>query len=419
MVFKRTELSNGIRIISEKMPNVRSVTLGFWVGVGSRDEPEDLSGISHFIEHLLFKGTKFNSARQIAEAFDSMGGELNAFSAKEYTCFYAKVLDTDLDKSIELMTDMIFNSKFDPQDMDAERRVILEEISLHEDSPDDIIHDLFASTLWESHPLGQSVLGRLKVINTLSRDELVSFFRENYHPGNIVVSAAGNLDHEHLEALVEKFTNRQCARGGSSRRHLVPEVKPRLKVFNRPTEQAHIVIGTTGLPRNHPDRFALAVLDNLLGGGMSSRLFQKIREEKALAYSVFSYHSMFSETGLIAIYAGTSRENAQLVMDLIWEEINNLVENGVKDEELERAKGHIKGNLVLSLEDSSGRMTRLGKSELCQGETLTLDELIERVEAVDREKIEELSRHLLGYGKFVATVLGPFEKDDLQLRFVQ
>jgi predicted Zn-dependent peptidase len=414
MLFRRTELENGIRIITEKMPQVRSVTLGFWIGVGARDEPRELSGISHFIEHLLFKGTALRPARLIAEAFDSMGGELNAFSAKEYTCYYAKILDADLDKATEIMTDMIFNSLFQPQDIDAERRVIIEELSMHEDSPDDIVHDLFVSTLWDSHPLGQSVLGHLNVVKTLSRDELVTFYRRNYQPSNMVVASAGNLEHERLVELLEKFTNGQKKGERIRRHHLLPEVKPHVAIYTRPTEQAHIVIGTEGLSRNHPDRFALAILDNILGGGMSSRLFQRIREEEALAYSVFSYHSMFSETGLLAIYAGTSKKNAQWVIDLVREEIVKLLKQGIKGEELERAKGHIKGNLVLSLEDSSGRMTRLGKSELCQGETLSLDELIEKIDAVDVNKVEELAHRVFGGGKFVVTVLGPFEKDSFQ-----
>jgi len=413
MVFRKTVLDNGIHVITEKMPHVRSVTIGCWVGVGARDEPQELSGISHFIEHLLFKGTAARTARQIAEIFDSMGGELNAFSAKEYTCYYAKVLDSDLDRAVELISDMLFNPLLDPKDIDAERKVILEEISMHEDTPDDIVHDLFASCLWESHPLGQSVLGHLNVIKALGRAEIESFYRKHYLPANIVVAAAGNLEHERLVGLVERY-GREGGGERTERHRILPDVRSHVAVYNRSTEQAHIVIGTEGLPRNHPDRFAFAVIDNILGGGMSSRLFQKIREEKALAYSVFSYHSMFTETGLLAIYAGTSPSNAGEVVDLIRDEIGGMLEKGISESELERAKGHIKGNLVLGLEDSSGRMTRLGKSELCQGETLGLDELIERVEAVTLKKVEELMEKLFRPGKFVLTCLGPFENRSFQ-----
>lgn len=414
MVFKRTALDNGIRIITERMPHVRSVTIGFWIGVGARDEPQEISGISHFIEHMLFKGTASRTARQIAEVFDSMGGELNAFSAKEYTCYYAKILDSDLDKAIELITDMIFNPLLESKDIDAERKVILEEISMHEDTPDDIVHDLFATALWESHPLGQSVLGHLNVVKTLRRDEITSFYEQYYQPNDIVVAAAGNVDHDHLAGLIDKFTEARMGRERAERRQLLPDVRPHIAVYKRQTEQAHIVIGTEGMPRNHPDRFVFAIIDNILGGGMSSRLFQKIREEMSLAYSIFSYHSMFTETGLMAIYAGSSPANAKVIMDLIREEIRDLLERGIKDDELARAKGHIKGNLVLGLEDSSGRMTRLGKAELCRGEILSLDELIERVDVVTRERVEELSQKLFGTGKFVVTILGPFEDKSFQ-----
>lgn len=414
MVFQRTTLNNGIRIITERMPHVRSVTIGFWVGVGARDEPQEISGISHFIEHMLFKGTATRTARQLAEVFDSMGGELNAFSAKEYTCYYAKILDSDLDRAVELMTDMLFNPLLEPKDIDAERRVILEEISMHEDSPDDIVHDLFASALWESHPLGQSVLGHLNVVKTLRRDEITSYYRQYYQPGDIVVAAAGNVDHERFCGLIEQFTQALEGRERAERHQLLPDIRPHIAVYRRQTEQAHIVIGTEGLPRNHPDRFVFAIIDNILGGGMSSRLFQKIREEKGLAYSIFSYHSMFADTGLMAIYAGSSPSNAQIIMDLIKGEIRDLLDRGIKDEELARAKGHIKGSLVLGLEDSSGRMTRLGKSELCRGEILSLDELIDRVDCVTRDKVEELSNHLFGASRFVVTILGPFEEKSFQ-----
>ena len=419
MVYQRTALGNGIRIVTERMPHVRSVTIGVWVGVGARDEPQELAGISHFIEHMLFKGTASRTARQIAEAFDSMGGELNAFSAKEYTCYYAKVLDSDLERAVELITDMIFNPLLEPKDVDAERKVILEEISMHEDTPDDIVHDLFATALWETHPLGQSVLGRLNVVKTLRRDEIAAFYEQYYQPGDIVVAAAGNLDHDHLAALIDGFTEGRAGRERAERHQVLPEVRPHTAIYKRRTEQAHMVVGTEGLPRNHPDRFAFAIIDNLLGGGMSSRLFQKIREEKALAYSIFSYHSMFSETGLMAVYAGCSPANARLVMELIREEIDGLLERGIRVEELARAKGHIKGNLVLGLEDSGGRMTRLGKSELSRGEILSLDQLIERVDAVTRERAEELIRRLFGEGRFVVTVLGPLEEKSLQARLFQ
>ena len=412
--FERTENANGIRILTERMSNLRSVTTGFWVGVGSRDEPQELSGISHFIEHLLFKGTSRRTAKRIAEEFDAMGGELNAFSAKEYTCYYAKVLDEKVEEAFEVMSDMLLRSLMRPKDVDAERKVILEEIAMHEDSPDDIIHDLFISALWEAHPLGQSVLGHQNIVRTLGSDEIAGYFRRFYRPENIVVAVAGNVDHERVVSLVEGLMQTDGGQGRHERHCVVPEIRPHTAVYNRPTEQAHILLGTQGLPRQHPARFALAVLDNILGGGMSSRLFQKVREERSLAYSIFSYHSMYVETGLVAVYAGTNPENTSAVLELIKEEIDLLLEKGISEEELERAKGHIKGNLVLSLEDSSSRMTRLGKAEVCQGEILSLDELLERIDAVTADDVRQLAKELFGSRKLVVTAIGPFGDREIQ-----
>lgn len=405
---------NGIRVLTERMPNLRSVTMGFWIGVGSRDEPQELSGISHFIEHLLFKGTSRRTARRIAEEFDAMGGELNAFSAKEYTCYYSKVLDEKVEEAFEIMTDMLLRSRMLPRDVDAERKVILEEIAMHEDSPDDIIHDLFVSALWEAHPLGQSVLGHQNVIRTLAGEDITRFFGGYYRPENVVVAAAGNVDHDMIAGLVERLMDEGGGEEKRERHCVVPEIRPHTVVYNRPTEQAHIVLGTQGLPRRHPARFTLAVLDNILGGGMSSRLFQKIREERSLAYSVFTYHSMYVETGLVAVYAGTSPDNASTVLELIKEEIELILDKGITEEELERAKGHIKGNLVLSLEDSGSRMTRLGKSEICRGDLLTLDQLLSKIDSVSGDDIRQLTRELFGARKLVATIIGPFGDREIQ-----
>jgi predicted Zn-dependent peptidase len=412
--YQLTEHSSGIRVLTESMPNLRSVTSGFWVGVGSRDEPQELSGMSHFIEHLLFKGTSRRTAKRIAEEFDAMGGELNAFSAKEYTCYYAKVLDEKVEEAFEIITDMLLRPLMRPKDVDAERRVILEEIAMHEDSPDDIIHDLFVSALWESHPLGQSVLGHQNIIRTLQSEEIDRFFQSYYRPENIVVAVAGNIDHDKVVDLIDNHMEPAAATSRNERHSVVPEIRPHTAVYDRPTEQAHIVLGTQGLPRRHPSRFALAVLDNIMGGGMSSRLFQKIREERSLVYSIFSYHSMYVETGLVAIYAGTSPENSSSVLQLIKEELELLIEKGITEEELERSKGHIKGNLVLSLEDSGSRMTRLGKSEICQGEILSLNQLLNRIDAVTREDIKELAKQIFGPRKLVVTVIGPFGEEEIQ-----
>lgn len=414
-LLKRTTLPDGIRVITEEVPHLRSVTVGFWVGVGSRDEPEELLGVSHFIEHLLFKGTGRRSARDIAEEFDAIGGELNAFSAKEYTCYYAKVLDDDLEKAMDIMADMLKDPLMREKDIEAERRVILEEISMHEDAPDDIVHDYFAAALWDSHPLGRSVLGSESTIRRMGGSDIIPFFQENYRSGNLVVAAAGHVSHEKMIELVDRYLGLPGRDGRPERRSVPPQPNGKKVVVKRDTEQAHIVLGMPGLPRNHPDRFALAILDNILGGGMSSRLFQKIREELSLAYSVYSYHSMYRDTGLMAVYAGTSPSNTKRVVQEIQEELRKLAEEGVSDEELSRAKNHIKGSIVLGLEDSGGRMTRLGKSEIYGGEILSLDRLLERLEGVTVEQVNDLAERLFSQGKTALAVVGPFDEGDLEL----
>lgn len=412
--YRASESASGIRILTETMPDLRSVTSGFWVGVGSRDEPQELSGISHFIEHLLFKGTSSRTAKRIAEEFDAMGGELNAFSAKEYTCYYSKILDENAEEAFAIMADMLTDSLLLSKDLDSERNIILEEIAMHEDSPDDIIHDLFVSALWESHPLGQSVLGHQNVIRTLRREEVADYFERFYKPRNVAVAVAGNIEHDRVVDLINRFMEKENPGERHQRHTVVPEIRAHTVVYDRPTEQAHIVLGTRGLPRQSPARFAMAVLDNVLGGGMSSRLFQKVREERSLAYSIFSYHSMYIETGLFAVYAGTSPDNTSAVLELIKEELDRILEKGISEEELERAKGHIKGNLVLSLEDSGSRMTRLGKAEICQSEIFSMDELLVKIDAVSGEDVRKLAQDLFGSRKLVLTAIGPFGDRELQ-----
>lgn len=412
MVFNRTCLRNEVRVLTEVLPQVRSVTLGFWVGVGSRDEPEELNGVSHFLEHLLFKGTEKRSAREISETFDSLGAELNAFSAKEVTCFYARLLDEHLPIGVEVLSDMLQNSLFRAEDIDSEREVILEEISLYEDTPDDRIHDLFASVLWENHPLGKSVLGHIETVRSFSQEDILSFFSQHYVPNNLVVAAAGHLDHNKLVELIDKYftpkTNLKF-----SRKLFVPEVEPHLTVYTKKTEQAHICYGAQGFHARHQDRFALAILDNILGGGMSSRLFQEVREKKGLVYSIYSYNSLYSETGLFAIYAGTRPSKIEQVVKLIKREINRILGDGITSDELHRSKNHIKGELVLGLESTSHRMSRLGKAELSDGELLSLDELVERIDGVTVEDVNRIAREIFIPQKMVLAVIGPFKTEEL------
>ena len=394
---------------------MRSVALGVWVDVGSRDERPAVAGASHFLEHLLFKGTKTRSARQIADAFDAVGGDLNAFTAKEYTCYYCRVRDEDLPMAVEFMSDMIQNSVLAKTDLEAERMVILEEINMRDDDPGDLIHDMFAETLWRGHPLGRPVLGTRETITSVSRDQIKRFYDRLYRPPHFVIAAAGNLRHEKLCSLIEGHmqTGPRLATGISPKVRTggdVPQVFGSTVVRRRPTEQAHISIGTSGFSRKDPQRFAFGVVNSALGGGMSSRLFQEIREKRGMAYAVYSYHSMFAETGMWAVYAGTTPAKAHDVLEIVKDQMRDVVEGGLTDAELERAKGHLKGSLVLSLEDTSGRMSRIGRSEISHGEILSVDEVLARTDAVTREDAERAAADV--FGRPVAlTVIGPFDED--------
>jgi predicted Zn-dependent peptidase len=416
--IRKTAYDSGLRVVTEVMPEARSVALGFWVAAGSRDEAPRIAGSSHFLEHLLFKGTSSRSARDIAEAFDAIGGDLNAFSAKEYTCYYARILEPDLPMAIEFLSDMLRNSLIAKADLDAERQVILEEINMHEDAPDDLIHDVFTEALWPGHPLGRPVLGTSETITAATREQVRRFYRKHYVPGNVVVAAAGLLDHDRILELLEAGleTGKRVAESKAPTLR-EPGRPPRpvgsVTVRKRKTEQAHIMVGTSGLARDDPRRFAFGVANTALGGGMSSRLFQEIREKRGLVYSVYSYHSMYTECGLFSVYAGTSPGRAQEVLGLIRHELEDLEERGVSGEELERAKGHMKGSMVLSQEDTNGRMSRLGKSEIGHGEILSLDELVERIDAVTEEDVATVSREVLSGPKALA-VIGPFAARDFQ-----
>ena len=408
--FDRTTLDSGLTVVSESMSEVRSVSVGFWFDVGSRDEPDAIAGTSHFLEHLLFKGTPTRTAKNIADSFDAVGGDVNAFTGKEYTCYYARVLDEDLSMALDVLSDMVTNSVVDATELESERKVILEEIAMHEDAPDELVHDLFYRSMWDGHPLGRPVLGYNKTIGSVKRDEVVEYWRDRYSPSNLVVAAAGNIDHDELvegvSRRVEMSGGRKTLRGGSK-----PESSPGVNVYRRPTEQAHIVTGVEGLHRSHDDRHALTVLDTVLGGGMSSRLFQEIREKRGLAYSVFSYRSLFADTGLFSIYAGTTPQNAHTVMDLVREEVAAITSDGITDAEFERAKGHVRGSLVLSAEDPGSRMSRLGKQQLTTGEILSIDELIARYDAIDITDVTRVANKVLGKGTFQTTVVGPFDED--------
>jgi predicted Zn-dependent peptidase len=415
-VVRRTVLPGGLRIISETMPAVRSVAFGVWVGVGSRDETPRLAGTSHYLEHLLFKGTRRRDALEIAAVMDAVGGEMNAFTTKEYTTYYARVLDTDLPLAVDVVCDMVTSALIAAADVESERGVILEEIAMHDDDPGDVVHDAFAAAVFGDTPLGRPVIGTVESIEGLSRSSIAGYYRRRYRPENVVVAAAGNLDHSRLVELVEAaFADsvgdpavvpvppRTGGRG--------PAYRPTVTVQRRATEQANLVLGTRALSRTDERRFALGVLNGALGGGMSSRLFQEVREKRGLAYSVYSYAAQFADTGLFGIYAGCQPARVDQVLALCREQLAAVVAHGITTVELERGKGQARGGLVLALEDTGSRMSRLGKSELSYGELLTVDEILGRIEAVDLDDIRAVAADVLG-APLALAVIGPFDDHD-------
>jgi predicted Zn-dependent peptidase len=414
MPIERTEFSSGLRVVTERMPSVRSVSLGIWVLAGSRDERPRISGSSHFLEHLLFKGTERRDAQQIAEHFDAVGGDVNAFTAREYTCYYARVLDRDLEMAVDHLADMVQHSVIRAPDLDAERQVILEEINMHEDSPEDVVHDLYTQTLWPEHPLGRPILGTVATIEAADRASVRRFYRRHYVPGNLVIAAAGNIRHDDLVRMVRSRMDvgrRLGPRDTSVWNLRAPGRPPRPSgshlVKRRKTEQAHICLGTNGLARTDPDRFAFLVVNTALGGGMSSRLFQEVRERRGLAYSVYSYHAQYAEAGLFSAYAGTTPARAQEVVGLLRRELEAVRDGALTSAEFERAKGHVKGSMVLSLEDPGGRMSRLGKSEIAHGEILTVNEALRRIDRVTLDDANRVAERVLSR-PMTLTVLGPF-----------
>ncbi|MEA2580675.1 MAG: hypothetical protein QOE83_1567 [Actinomycetota bacterium] len=415
-MIERTEFNSGLRVVTERMPGVRSVSIGIWVLAGSRDEAPKISGSSHFLEHLLFKGTKTRSALNIAEAFDTVGGDLNAFTSKEFTCYYARVLDRDVEMAVDHLADMLQHSVIRQTDLDAERQVILEEINMHEDAPDDVVHDLFTETLWPHHPLGRPILGTVETITDATRTRVAGYYRRHYVPRNFVVAVAGNVKHEQVVKLFKDRmeTGRALKPGQASTWNLRRGGKPPSPsgenlTKRRKTEQAHICLGTNGLARMDPDRFAFLIVNTALGGGMSSRLFQEIREKRGLAYSTYSYHGQFAEAGIFTAYAGTTPTRAQETVALLRTELTAMAGDGLTQSEFERAKSHVKGSIVLSLEDPGSRMNRLGKSEIAQGEILTLDQTLKRLDNVTLEDANVVAHRVLSQ-PMTLTVLGPFGK---------
>jgi predicted Zn-dependent peptidase len=412
---RHTVLPSGLRIVTETIPTTRSASVGVWVNVGSRDESPALSGASHFIEHLLFKGTKRRTALDISAEIEAVGGETNAFTTKEYTCYYARVLDRDLPLAVDVLCDAVADSVLDPADVETERAVILEEIAMHVDEPGDEVHDVFTAAIFGGHPLGRLISGTSDTVSPMTRTRINRFYRRRYTAPHTLITAAGNLEHAAVVRLVRTALAGTPLDSGPAApaplRHAdrrVPVLPAHTVVQNRDTEQAHLVLGGPGLGRLDERRFALGVLNNLLGGGMSSRLFQEIRERRGLAYSVYSYATQYADTGLFAVYAGCAPGKAEEVLDLTRTELDRVAATGVAADEVARGKGMVKGSYVLNLEDTGSRMSRLAKSELLYGDLMTVDELLDRVDRVTLDEVNELAAELLSRPMSLA-VVGPFE----------
>ena len=409
---RRTVLPNGLRILTEAIPAMRSVSFGVWVGIGSRDETPALSGVSHFLEHLLFKGTKRRSALEISSQIEAVGGETNAFTAKEYTCYYARVLDADLPLAIDVVCDLVIDSVLTDADVETERGVILEEIAMHDDEPGDEVHDVFTEAIFGNHPLGRQISGTVASISALTRKQIDGFYRRRYLPSQMVIAAAGNLDHAKVvKAVRAAFAGLPAAAEPAPRRSRTTRVPARsgqVVVRNKDTEQAHVVLGCVGYPRQHDNRFALGALNNVLGGGMSSRLFQQIREQRGLAYSVYSFTSQYSDAGLFGVYAGCAPGKVEEVLAITREELARVAQEGISDAEVERGKGMLKGAVVLGLEDTGSRMSRLGKGELLYDELLSVDEVLRRVDLVTPETVRQVAGELLSRPMSLA-VIGDFD----------
>ncbi|HUF01151.1 MAG TPA: pitrilysin family protein [Gaiellaceae bacterium] len=403
-----TELATGERVASERVPGVRSVALGFWIGAGSRDEPNARAGVSHFIEHLLFKGSERYSAQEIAETFDELGGELNAATSRETTMVYARVPDTRLEVALDVMADMVYRPSF--VDVDSEREVVLEEIAMVEDTPHDLVHDIASEAVFGSHPLGRPVIGRAEVISSVSRRALAGYHHRAYSGERVVVAAAGSVRHDEVVRLVEERRNGAVAQTTlPPRRPVRGPVRPGARFQQKDTEQYHVCLSAPGISRTDERRFAASLLDAILGGSASSRLFQEIREKRGMAYSVYSFQSQYSDTGQVGFYVGTREETLDECLEVALSELVDLAAGDLRAEELARAKENLRGRLLLSLESTSNRMTRLGKSIVTATPLLSVEEIVRRLDAVTASEVCELARELLAPERLSAAGIGPHE----------
>lgn len=411
-MYHKLVLDNGLRVVIEEMRDVRSVSVGIWVKVGTRNEKPECNGLSHFIEHMLFKGTQSRGVAEIAQEMDSLGGQMGASTGREFTCYYARVLDEHLPQAMDILSDILYNSVFSQEEVEREKRVIMEEIKMYEDSPDELIHDLFAYNVWSNHPLGQSILGTREVIDSLSSQKVVEFWQNYYTAKEIVIAIAGNVKIEEAIQLVKRFfgkpdkTTQPRFDSGS------PGITSGITVHTRELEQVHLCLGSLGLTATDEDRFALRLLSTIVGGGMSSRLFQEIREKRALSYDVHSYVTAYEYAGLFVVYVGTSAQHYQEVIKVILEEFGKLKVEKVDMDELRRAKDRMKGKLVLAMEDSAFRMSRLAEQELFFGRFFSLDEILESVEKVTQSDIQSLAQRIFLPDYLALNSLGPLTQKE-------
>jgi predicted Zn-dependent peptidase len=409
--YRLSTLDGGERVVTERLDRVRSVAIGFWIGTGSRDEDDARAGVSHFLEHLLFKGTRSYSAQDIAETFDGIGGELNALTTREYTVVYARVMDEHLETAVDVMTDMVYAPAL--VDLDSEREVVLEEIAMVEDAPQELVHDLAGTAIFGAHPLGRPIIGRADVIESVSRRALQAFHRARYVGPSTVVAAAGSVDHDRLVELLRARAAKRAApqaRAPKPRQPGDPAPRPQLVFQRKDTEQYHVCVGAPGISRADPRRFAASILDGILGGSASSRLFQEIREKRGLAYNVYTFASLYAETGEVGIYVGTREENLAECFAIVAREIGDVASGAIGAPELTRAKENLKGRIMLSMESTSNRVTRLGKSMITETELLSLDEIIGQIEAVQVEDVATLALELLAPERLSVAAIGPNAK---------
>ncbi len=409
-MINKTVLSNGVTIITKKIPHVRSVSMGVWVNVGARDETDAQSGLSHFIEHMIFKGTARRSAYQIAKEFDAIGGHTNAFTSMEHTCYYAKVLDTHLETMVEILSDIFLNSVFDPMEVERERPVIYQEIGMVEDSPEEYLHQLASQNFWGAHPLGRSILGTRKNVQSFQSETIKAFFNQFYHPERILIAVAGNIDHDGIIDLVgpafETIHN-----GHTLPERVRPQIRPTGQALHRELEQTHICLSTLGLPITAPQRFAFSLMNTILGGNMSSRLFQEIREQRGLAYSVYSFMASHVDTGMFGVYAGVNRLDVKQTIALLVEAMQKLAQQPVSATELKDAKEYTKGNLCLATESVDNQMVRMAQNEIHFHDYISLQSVIDNIEAVTVEEIQNLAATLFKPEQASLTLLGVVDKD--------